>query len=926
MPSDTQTRLSHLAPRGSRRRELGVFALFLALAVVMTWPLAAHLSDHVSDPGDPYLISWTLWWDYHQTFHDPLRLFHANIFYPYQYSLAFSENLYGIALPLFPLFALGLRPLAVQAVAVLLAFAFSGYGMFRLTRTLTGSTGAAWVAGVAYAFVPFRFDHLPHLMYMFGGWVPLLLEALVLFARARTRRRAVWLGAAFLLNALSCVHWFVLSLLPLALAAAVLATRHRLWRERAFWLRAAVCLGAASLLLLPFMLPYARVARLYGFTRGSDEMAHFSVLPVNWLVASHHNKLWGPLTQELVADPGERALFPGLLLLLLPLAALLLPARARRAADGDAEPPGAVVVAREPPKWLLLTLDAAALLLSLTALYAGLSGGFRLRLGGATLVAATKPSRALFYLTLVVLARLCLAYPRALRPRGESSLRGTLRSARRDETLLLGGLWAALGFFGSFGANFFFHRTLYEMVPLYRSIRVPARWAAIAYVGLALLAAVGARRLAALLSRRAARARRREALVYAVLVAALLVELRAAPLALYRGAAEPDAVTLRLKETPMRGGVVALPAGDGLINYYYTLRAADHARPLVNAVSGFTPPIEAELETLTRARTVPARLLDLLEEIPASYVVVYNGFLVPERRRALEPFLRWGVSTGRLRFIRSFGDGGERQDLYAVTRTEPGARAEAEGPPPSDPAPVSPEEALLGPPADDAAYYVRQQHLAVLGREPSPAELAALVARLDRCAGEESCAVEARARLTLDLLRSEEFRDGAFFVFRLYRAALDRPPGYPEFWEAHMRLAQSSGPDAKLSFTKLWLEGGDPRRRYPPELSPAEFAARVPGGDAAAGGRASRAAGVGGGAGARAEFFAAEAERLRDDAAEYERAFVTMQYFALLRREPESGARDQWRARLASGSERDYLKLVEGFLGSGEYRARFEAR
>ena len=34
-----------------------------------------HLRDAVSDPGDPYMIAWTLWWDYHQTFHDPLHLF-----------------------------------------------------------------------------------------------------------------------------------------------------------------------------------------------------------------------------------------------------------------------------------------------------------------------------------------------------------------------------------------------------------------------------------------------------------------------------------------------------------------------------------------------------------------------------------------------------------------------------------------------------------------------------------------------------------------------------------------------------------------------------------------------------------------------------------------------------------------------------------
>ncbi|MBA2501889.1 MAG: hypothetical protein H0V27_03325 [Pyrinomonadaceae bacterium] len=36
---------------------------------------------------------------------DPLHLFHANIFFPYRYTLAFSENDYGIAMLFFSLSA-----------------------------------------------------------------------------------------------------------------------------------------------------------------------------------------------------------------------------------------------------------------------------------------------------------------------------------------------------------------------------------------------------------------------------------------------------------------------------------------------------------------------------------------------------------------------------------------------------------------------------------------------------------------------------------------------------------------------------------------------------------------------------------------------------------------------------------------------------
>src|SRR5437588_11968232 len=305
------------------RRVLSNFATFLGfsfLTIIMTWPWITSLRDYSGDAGDSYLNSWTLWWDYHQTFHDPVHLFDANVFYPYKYTLAFSENDYGIALPFFPLFAAGLRALTVNSIATFLGFAFCGYGAFRLTRTLTGSNGAAWVAGIVFAFVPFRFHVLSHLHYLFAGWIPLLLEALILFARERSWRRAAWLGAAFTMNALSCVSWFIMTLVPLALTAALLIERDgSLKRDRAFWVRGGVALGLAALVLLPFLIPYYIVSVKYGLRWQPWEFALNSPTALNWLAAESRNKLWQNFGAQI---PGGHKLFPGLLAPLLALAAL----------------------------------------------------------------------------------------------------------------------------------------------------------------------------------------------------------------------------------------------------------------------------------------------------------------------------------------------------------------------------------------------------------------------------------------------------------------------------------------------------------------------------------------------------------------------------------------------------------------------------
>src|SRR5207244_2767556 len=72
-------------------REISILLGFTGLTALMTWPWITRLRDGCVDPGDPYLVSWILWWDYHQTFTAPLHLFDANIFYPLHQTLALTE-------------------------------------------------------------------------------------------------------------------------------------------------------------------------------------------------------------------------------------------------------------------------------------------------------------------------------------------------------------------------------------------------------------------------------------------------------------------------------------------------------------------------------------------------------------------------------------------------------------------------------------------------------------------------------------------------------------------------------------------------------------------------------------------------------------------------------------------------------------------
>jgi len=643
-------------------REALVFFAFIGLTVGMTWPWVTHMRNAASDPGDPYLVSWILWWDYHQTFHSPLNLFHGNIFFPYRYTLAFSEHHYGIALFCFPLFALGLQPLTVTGIATLIGFAFSGYGAFRLARTLTGSNGVAWVTGIAFAFVPFRFGHLPHLVYLFSGWIPLLLEAVVLYIREPTRKRATWLGIVFFMNAITSIHWFVLTLIPLGLSALLLLLRHGGWSNAALWRRAAVALSLASVALIPFLLPYARAAQLYGFVRTPEEARFYSARPIDWLVGEYRNKIWSRLNESFRV--GEKALFPGLLTPLLALAAVFL-------VNPEQPNEGPKRVSRRA----LVLLDTSAIICGILLITVSGFGYFKVRLFGFYLFQTRDAASVGTALLLILLTRFLIAYPEIVkRPRQRNAF-ASLRSGRRSDAFWLGILWAVIGFSGSLGMNFFFHRFLFDYVPLFRSIRVPARWAMVCYLGLALLAGLGAKQINDLLIRHWPKIR--PVPIYVVIALALLIEQCSAPLVLIHGAADPDALTLWFKQTPMAGGIVELPTTTGEMDVYlYTLRAADHNRPLVTAVSGFEPPIVREIESLTHEEVVPDRFLDLLESIPCSYLVMHNDSMGSANQLALEAVLARGIAAGRLLFIRSYKTG----DLYAVTKTEPNAKSEGQPP------------------------------------------------------------------------------------------------------------------------------------------------------------------------------------------------------------------------------------------------------
>src|SRR5437868_12863377 len=253
-------------------REIAVVAFFLALAIALTWPLAAHLDRTLSDPGDPLYTSFVLHWDLHSF---ARHGFEAPILYPGKHSLAYSENLLGIAILMLPFAALS--PLTINNIALLIGFALSGYGAFVLARMITRATAASLVAGVLYAFVPFKWDHLSHVQIISSEWLPLLLASLIAYRRKPTVARAALFGAVSVMNGLTNIYWLLFGGFAIFVTILFLEV---------FDKRIIAALIVACAVLLPVLIPYQLAAREYGMGRRSSESREFSATPLDWLVAA----------------------------------------------------------------------------------------------------------------------------------------------------------------------------------------------------------------------------------------------------------------------------------------------------------------------------------------------------------------------------------------------------------------------------------------------------------------------------------------------------------------------------------------------------------------------------------------------------------------------------------------------------------------
>jgi hypothetical protein len=253
--------------RSAAGERAAVAAASIALAIAWTWPVALRPGTTMAAPfGDPLLNAWILAWDADRLRHGLVGLWTAPPFFPYRDTLAYSEHLLGIAVPLAPIYWLTGNAVLLYNVALILSFALAGAGMYLLARDLTGRRDAAILAALAFMWCPYRAPQVTHLQVLVNGWMPVALWALHRWFATGSRRALAGFVAAFVLQGLSNGYFLFFLAVPVAIVAGV-----ELWRHRARFAWHAVHLGVAALAIAAAIAPvaavYLRVKQEQGLSR-----------------------------------------------------------------------------------------------------------------------------------------------------------------------------------------------------------------------------------------------------------------------------------------------------------------------------------------------------------------------------------------------------------------------------------------------------------------------------------------------------------------------------------------------------------------------------------------------------------------------------------------------------------------------------------
>jgi len=263
---------------------------------------------------------------------------------------------------------------------------------------------------------------------------------------------------------------------------------------------------------------------------------------------------------------------------------------------------------------------------------------------------------------------------------------------------------------------------------------------------------------------------------------------------------------------------------------------------------------------------------------------------------------------------------------------------------------LAPEVCVTANPIDCTNFFVSQHYQDFLNRQPDLTGFAHWTNEITQCGENAQCIELKRINTSAAFFVSIEFQQTGYLIYRSYAAAFGPtrigttvPLTRSEFMPDVQRVAQgivvgANGWEAQLEANKTayfneFVQRPNFAAAYPSTMSAFEFVDAL---NANAGNaltmseRDQLAIDLIGGTKTRAQVFQAVVENAQFTYAHFNRAFVLMQYFGYLKRDPNAAPDNSfagynyWLAKLEQfGGNYIQAEMVKAFISSGEYRKRF---
>lgn len=299
-------------------RRSGLMLLFAGTAILVTWPLAAHLTTTLplgieGSATVPLFNLWTMLWNAECVSTAYGNYWHAPIFHPEPGAFALSDPqpLTGLV---FAMIRWGTQDaIASYNLVFLLFVTLNGVSAWLLLHLLGRSAAACVVAGLLAQTLPILTSEAGVLQLVAVFPVLLTLAALQRFHTARTLRSALWVGLGFAATFLTSEYYAVYLSIFLLLAIPFFARGTR-WNRAAVG-KLGVGIAVAAVLILPVALPQSTFTGSY--SRSEESIRRTSARWVSW---THLPS--GTMSREATgwrssADGTRAGLYPGTALLAL---------------------------------------------------------------------------------------------------------------------------------------------------------------------------------------------------------------------------------------------------------------------------------------------------------------------------------------------------------------------------------------------------------------------------------------------------------------------------------------------------------------------------------------------------------------------------------------------------------------------------------